>query len=79
MNANPQHVTPSYTPHTVSCGCCANGCACWTHAGRDQRTCAYHTATPHPHVTHGDYARSDAIYEARQYGRHFTPIAKSRA
>lgn len=32
-------------PRTLSCGCCTQGCICWTHSRPDNRrlhVCAYH-------------------------------------
>ena len=41
--------------HTVSCGCCTNGCICWNHQdtprGLSPTVCPFHQTTPHPHET----------------------------
>jgi hypothetical protein len=41
--------------HTVSCGCCTNGCVCWNHQdvriGIPVKVCDYHKTIPHPKVT----------------------------
>ena len=46
---------PDGTPHTVSCGCCTQGCVCSLHRylnrGIAVHTCDYHQTVKHPRIT----------------------------
>ena len=69
-----------YTPHTLSCGCCANGCCCRLHSHTGAaRACSFHARQPHPGLTSGNYARlDDATAEAQRGGVPFTFVAEGR-
>lgn len=73
----------SYKPHTLSCGCCANGCECKMHSrfipAREQ-VCEYHYEHDHPRASIGNFfsPMPPEVWEAAMEGRAFTFVWQER-